>query len=104
MRIKILVYLSLEILDILSGIVSALIKGQKLSSAKMRVGLFKKMGNIICLATSFVLSKYMYEIIMISLFDIVWLYTVAMTTVSIFENVGQPKMVGKVKEVFKDDI
>ena len=104
MRIKILVYISLELLDILSGIIKTLANDEKLKSAKMASGLYKKTGNAVCLATAYVLSMYMYDVIQINLFDIVWLYTSGMNTISIFENVGSPKMIEKVKELFKNEL
>ena len=97
----VLCILILSALDILSGVVKVKIKRLKYSSAKMSSGLFKKVGNIICLFTAVIIDRYAYDIIGVALFNYVWTYVLAMETLSIYENIGEKELLNKIKGLLK---
>lgn len=99
MKEKFICVLILSALDIISGVVRVKIKRQKYNSAKMSSGLFKKVGNIICLITAVVIDRYAIDVIGVALFNYVWIYILAMETLSIYENIGEKELLKKIKEV-----
>lgn len=92
MSTKLTIYLLLEVIDILSGLIKALIKKEKIKSSIMAVGLYKKTGNVICLTTTYLLTRYMYDLFRVDFFTVYWTYIIAMTSLSIFENVGTDQL------------
>ena len=101
MKEKFICILILSALDIMSGVVKVKVKKLKYSSAKMSSGLFKKIGNIICLITAVTLDRYAYDIIGTALFNYVWAYIVAMEVLSIYENIGEKALLKKIRGMMK---
>ncbi len=95
--------LSFMALDIFSGVIKVKCTRRKFTSAKMSSGLFKKIGNIVCMLITdilFVSSKYVVGIEL----DIripVYVYIVIMECVSVYENCGDSGMVDILKKSFK---
>lgn len=78
-------------LDLVTGVVVA-VKNKNVQSAKLRDGLFKKVGFIICYFMAWVIDNYSIEIgfsIGVSILPIMVAYTVLTEMVSIIENVSK---------------
>ena len=101
MKEKFLCILILSALDIMSGVVKVKIKRLKYSSAKMSSGLFKKVGNIICLFTAVIIDRYALDIIGVALFNYVWTYILVMEVLSIYENIGEKELLNTIRELLK---
>lgn len=90
-------------LDIVSGVVKVKCTRRKFISAKMSSGLFKKIGNILCMVVTdvlFVSSKYVLGMEL----DIripVYAYIVIMECVSIYENCGDSGLIDILKKSFQ---
>ena len=90
-------------LDIFSGVVKVKCTRRKFTSAKMSSGLFKKIGNIVCMLITdilFVSSKYVIGIEL----DIripVYIYIVTMECVSVYENCGDSGLLEILKKAFQ---
>lgn len=83
------IVLGLMTLDIISGVINTLAKGQKLSSAKMHRGLYKKAGILVCFITSVIISFYLIDIdYPLPVEPAVFAYICMLETTSIFENCG----------------
>ena len=90
-------------LDILSGVVKVKYTRRKFTSAKMSSGLFKKIGNIVCMLITdilFISSKYVVGIEL----DIripVYVYIVIMECISVYENCGDSGLIDILKKSFQ---
>lgn len=87
----IFVALGLNALDVLTGIVSA-IKNKDIKSAKLRDGLFKKVGFIFCYFTAWLVDGYGGVIgfnLGVSILPVIVLYTCSTELVSILENISK---------------
>lgn len=90
-------------LDIFSGVVKVKCTRRKFISSKMSSGLFKKIGNIVCMLITdilFVSSKYVVGIEL----DIripVYIYIVIMECVSVYENCGDSGLIEILKKSFQ---
>lgn len=87
----IFVALGFNALDILTGIVSA-IKNKDIKSAKLRDGLFKKVGFIFCYFTAWLVDEYGGVIgfkLGVAILPIIVLYVCTTELVSILENISK---------------
>lgn len=78
-------------LDMVSGLIAA-IKTGDLQSSKMRDGLFKKLGFILCYVLAILVDTYGAEIgfaINVKILPAIVLYAVGTEIVSVLENVGK---------------
>ena len=106
MSIHILRYASLLLimaLDILSGVIKTKVMRKKFVSSKMSSGLFKKMGNILCMVVSDLLAVSSHYIIG---FDIdiriaVYVYIFFMECLSIYENCGDSGLIDILKKALE---
>lgn len=83
--------LTFNLLDLLTGIVSA-IKGKEIKSSKLRDGLFKKVGFILCYALAWCMDSYGYIIgfdLSVRILPVVVLYSCTTELVSILENISK---------------
>ena len=83
------VALGFNLIDLISGIFTA-VKNKDVQSSKLRDGLFKKIGFILCYAVAFGLDKYGNYIgfdISVKTLPIVTSYAVITEIVSIIENI-----------------
>lgn len=107
---QVCVALFFHLIDILSGVISA-VKYKNLNSAKMRDGMFKKVGFILCYVLAIAIDKYGYMIgfnLSFSILPVIIGYAVMTEIVSILENVNKinPDLkISKLKTLFqvKDD-
>ena len=86
---QILIAIVFHALDMVTGIISALRK-KDLQSAKMRDGLFKKLGFILCYVLAFLVDTQGQEIglqIGVNILPVVVLYAITTEIVSIIENI-----------------
>lgn len=101
----ILVALGFNLLDVISGFISAL-KSKSLSSSKLRDGLFKKLGFILCYGLAYIVDTYGSLVgfsLSVSVLPVVILYVCGTELVSIIENITiiNPDIVPeKLKEMF----
>ena len=87
----IIIALIFNLFDLISGIISA-VKSKDLQSAKLRDGLFKKVGFIMCYILSYVVDSYGGYIglnLGVLILPIVVLYTCTTELVSILENISK---------------
>lgn len=80
-----------HLIDTICGIVTA-IKGKELKSAKMRDGLFKKVGFIFCYILAYLVDiygSYVGIALPINVMDCIVVYAVGIEMVSIIENIGR---------------
>lgn len=78
-------------IDLLTGIIGA-VKNKDLESTKLRDGVFKKVGFIVCYALAYLLDKFGADIginISVKLLPIVVAYVVFTEVVSIIENIAK---------------
>ena len=90
-------------LDIVSGVVKVKCTRRKFTSAKMSSGLFKKIGNIVCMLITDILlvsSKYVVGI-EIDIRIPVYVYIVIMECVSVYENCGDSGLIDILKKSFQ---
>lgn len=94
--------LAFQALDIMSGFLKCRRRHIKISSAKMATGLYKKMGFLVCLVASDLLSVYGSIIdLHISLAIPVCTYLIVTETISIYENTNDTKLTETVKTILK---
>lgn len=90
-------------IDILSGVVCSVSRGKELKSSIMRNGLFKKVGILCVLFMSDGLAlisvRYFTDTINITLY--VFLYVIAMESISICENVADENVTNIIRKFFK---
>ena len=87
----IIIVLIFNLFDLISGIISA-VKSKDLQSAKLRDGLFKKVGFIMCYILAYVVDNYGGYIglnLGVLILPIVVLYTCTTELVSILENISK---------------
>ena len=87
-------------LDILSGVIKVKCTRRKFVSAKMSSGLFKKIGNIVCMLITdilFVSSKYV-DGIELDIRIPVYIYIVIMECLSVYENCGDSGLIEILKK------
>lgn len=88
---SIIIALVFNATDLLSGIIQAL-KNKSLQSAKLRDGLFKKIGFLICYFLGWLIDTYGNEIgfnIAIDVLPVVVLYVCLTETISVIENISK---------------
>lgn len=101
----IFVALVFNALDILTGLVSA-IKNKDIKSAKLRDGLFKKVGFIFCYFTAWLVDGYGDVIgfkLGVAILPVIVLYVCTTELVSILENISKINsdlLPGKLMELF----
>jgi toxin secretion/phage lysis holin len=101
----IFVALGFNALDVLTGIVSA-IKNKDIKSAKLRDGLFKKVGFIFCYFTAWLVDGYGDVIgfkLGVAILPVIVLYVCTTELVSILENISKINsdlLPGKLMELF----
>lgn len=101
----IFVALGFNVLDILTGLVSA-IKNKDIKSAKLRDGLFKKVGFIFCYFTAWLVDGYGDVIgfkLGVAILPVIVLYVCTTELVSILENISKINsdlLPGKLMELF----
>jgi toxin secretion/phage lysis holin len=101
----IFVALVFNTLDVLTGIVSA-IKNKDIKSAKLRDGLFKKVGFIFCYFTAWLVDGYGDVIgfkLGVAILPVIVLYVCTTELVSILENISKINsdlLPGKLMELF----
>jgi toxin secretion/phage lysis holin len=101
----IFVALGFNALDVLTGIVSA-IKNKDIKSAKLRDGLFKKVGFIFCYFTAWLVDGYGDVIgfkLGVAILPVIVLYACTTELVSILENISKINsdlLPGKLMELF----
>lgn len=101
----IFVALGFNALDILTGLVSA-IKNKDIKSAKLRDGLFKKVGFILCYFTAWLVDGYGDVIgfkLGVAILPVIVLYVCTTELVSILENISKINsdlLPGKLMELF----
>ena len=86
--------LILMLLDIISGLVKVKRAGEKYESSKMATGLYKKISTILCMVVADVLSFISANYLMytIALVKPVYIYIIAMETLSIVENCDKAEL------------
>ena len=87
----IIIALIFNLFDLISGIISA-VKSKDLQSAKLRDGLFKKVGFIMCYVLAYIVDYYGTFIglnLGVSILPIIVLYTCTTELVSILENISK---------------
>lgn len=83
--------LAFNLLDLLTGIVSA-IKDKEIKSSRLRDGLFKKVGFILCYAVAWSIDTYGYLVGFdpsVPILPVVVLYACTTELVSILENISK---------------
>lgn len=86
---EIVIALIFHAIDLISGFTAAW-KEKNIQSAKMRDGVFKKIGFIVCYAVAWLFDNYGHEIgfkLEINILPIIVAYAVGIEIMSIFENV-----------------
>lgn len=86
---QILIAIIFHVLDMLTGIIAAL-RAKDLQSAKMRDGLFKKLGFILCYVLAFLVDTQGEQIgleIGVKILPVVILYAITTEIVSVIENI-----------------
>lgn len=87
----ILCALAFNFLDLLTGIVSA-IKDKEIKSSRLRDGLFKKVGFILCYVVAWCIDTYGYIVgfdLSVAILPVVVLYSCTTELVSILENISK---------------
>lgn len=106
---QILIAIIFHALDMLTGIIAAL-RAKDLQSAKMRDGLFKKLGFILCYVLAFLVDTQGEQIGMeigVKILPVVILYAITTEIVSVIENICRinPDMVpDTIKTMFRIDM
>lgn len=106
--VGVIIALVFNVLDILTGLTSALKNGNIVSS-KMRDGLFKKLAFILCYFVAWLIDNYGYTVgftISIKILPVIVLYVCATELVSILENIEKinPNLsISKLKKMFHLD-
>ena len=88
----ILVALIFNGMDLLTGIVGALRKGEQIKSNKLRDGLFKKVGFVFCYALGIVINyaeTYLTLPFGVDLVPVICTYAIITEVVSIIENISK---------------
>ena len=88
----ILVALIFNGMDLLTGIVGALRKGEQIKSNKLRDGLFKKVGFVFCYALGIVINyaeTYLTLPFGVDLVPVICTYAIITEVVSIVENISK---------------
>lgn len=83
--------LAFNLIDLLTGIVSA-IKDKEIKSSRLRDGLFKKIGFILCYAVAWCVDTYGYLVgfeVSVAILPVVVLYACTTELVSILENISK---------------
>ena len=83
--------LCFNLFDITTGLISA-IKNKDIKSAKMRDGLFKKVGFIACYSLAYLVDNYGSYVgfnLSVKVLPIILLYTVTTELISIIENISK---------------
>jgi len=83
--------LAFNLLDLLTGIVSA-IKDKEIKSSRLRDGLFKKIGFILCYAVAWGIDTYGNLVgfdLSVAILPVVVLYSCTTELVSILENISK---------------
>lgn len=103
---SVIIALIFNAIDIISGVISA-VKNKSLESSKLRDGLFKKIGFIICYLISWLIDTQGYRIgfnLGVDVLPIIILYVCTTELVSIIENVcniNPDILPEKLLEIFK---
>lgn len=103
---QIIIAIIFHALDMLTGIIAAL-RAKDLQSAKMRDGLFKKLGFILCYVLAFLVDTQGEQIGMeigVKILPVVILYAITTEIVSVIENICRinPDMVpDTIKTMFR---
>lgn len=87
----IIIALIFNLFDLISGLISA-VKNKDLQSAKLRDGLFKKVGFIMCYVLAYIVDYYGTFIglnLGVSILPIIVLYACTTELVSILENISK---------------
>lgn len=87
----IIIALIFNLFDLISGLISA-VKNKDLQSAKLRDGLFKKVGFIMCYVLAYIVDYYGTFIglnLGVSILPTIVLYTCTTELVSILENISK---------------
>ena len=100
------VALFFHLIDFITGFIQAL-RLKQVSSSKMRDGMFKKVGFIMCYIIAIVIDKYGYLVgfnLTFSILPVIIAYAVVTELVSILENISKinPDLkINKLKEFFQ---
>lgn len=88
---QIIIAVVFHVIDLVSGFIGAL-KNKDVESNKMRDGLFKKVGFLLCYLVAFLLDTYGAEIglnLGVSVLPAIVLYAVTTEIISIIENISK---------------
>lgn len=100
------VALFFHLIDFLTGFIKA-VKLHTVSSAKMRDGMFKKIGFIMCYIIAIVIDQYGSYVgfsLSFTILPVIVAYAIATELVSILENISKinPDLkIGKLKDIFQ---
>lgn len=103
---SVIIALIFNAIDIISGVISA-VKNKSLESSKLRDGLFKKIGFIICYLVAWLIDTQGYRIgfnVGVDVLPIIILYVCTTELVSIIENIcniNPDILPDKLLEIFK---
>lgn len=103
---SVIIALVFNAIDIISGVISA-VKNKSLESSKLRDGLFKKIGFIICYLVAWLIDTQGYRIgfnVGVDVLPIIILYVCTTELVSIIENIcniNPDILPDKLLEIFK---
>lgn len=103
---SVIIALFFNAIDIISGVISA-VKNKSLESSKLRDGLFKKIGFIICYLVAWLIDTQGYRIgfnVGVDVLPIIILYVCTTELVSIIENIcniNPDILPNKLLEIFK---
>lgn len=103
---SVIIALVFNAIDIISGVISA-VKNKSLESSKLRDGLFKKIGFIICYLVAWLIDTQGYRIgfnVGVNVLPIIILYVCTTELVSIIENIcniNPDILPDKLLEIFK---
>lgn len=107
----IIIALTFNVIDLLSGMVSA-VKNKEISSQKLRDGMFKKVGFIFCYIVAWLVDSQAHLIgfdLSVKILPAIILYTCTTELISIIENIAQinsdllPKELMKLFHITKGD-
>ena len=85
------VALVFNVTDLVTGIISA-IKGHDLQSSKLRDGIFKKVGFLICYFLALMIDRYGFEVgfnLNVELLPVVLSFVCLTETISVIENLSK---------------
>lgn len=89
--IPVVIAIVFHVLDLITGLIGA-VRNKDLQSAKMRDGLFKKVGYIFCYVVAYLIDTYGTIIglqISVKVMPIIVLYAVTTEIISIIENISK---------------